>query len=205
MDHPYNFRTPDFHGDVDAKAHLDATPDDAVVKGLFFDTMLKMLASLPAELQEEVRREVPVMRPRYLPFLDYPLREHMELSFAVVPRLFPDVPTRQAFRQMGWNAFPDFAGTMLGRVIYGNLGTEDLVRVFEAGPRGIAQAIKPGFAEVSAISDDHVRMEYYDIYGILDPYYIGVAEGTVRHYGKEPTVKIHTIDIANAVLDIRWR
>lgn len=41
-------------------------------------------------------------------------------------------------------------------------------------------------------------------YLILDPYYIGVVEGMVRHYGFEPDVRIHAIEIANAVLDIRW-
>jgi hypothetical protein len=46
------------------------------------------------------------------------------------------------------------------------------------------------------------HLEYSDIYGILDPYYIGVVEGMVRHYGFEPHVRIHAIDIA--VLDIRW-
>lgn len=199
MDHPYEFRTPDFHGDVDPAAFLAATPESATCKGLYFHTMLDMMAKLPKEL----RADITVERPRYLPFLDYPLREHMRLSFAVVPRLFPGIPTRQAFREMGWKAYPDFAATMLGRVLFGVLG-DDLERAFEAGPRAIAQSVKPGLAVVSTLAERHVRMEYYDIFGVLDPYYIGVVEGMVRHYGFEPSVRIHTMDIANAVLDVKW-
>ena len=127
----------------------------------------------------------------------------MRLSFAVVPRFSPHVSTRQAFREFGWRAFPDFAGTMLGRVVFGMFG-DDLQHAFEAGPRGVTQSVKPGMAVVTSLDERHVRMEYYDIFGILDPYYIGVAEGMVRHYGFEPDVRIHALDISNAVLDVRW-
>ncbi|MCA9534675.1 MAG: DUF2378 family protein [Myxococcales bacterium] len=199
MDHPYDFRVPDFSGDLDPGPYLSATPETATVKGLYFQTMLDMMAALPKERVADVVVE----RPRYLPFFDYPLREHMRLSFALVPRLFPGVPTRQAFREMGWKAFPDFAGTMLGRVVFGVFG-DDLEKAFEGGPRAVSQSVKPGMAAVTLLAERHARMEYYDIYGILDPYYIGVVEGMVRHYGFEPDVRIHAIDIANAVLDIRW-
>lgn len=199
MDHPYDFRKPDFHGDVDPAAYLAATPEHATCKGLYFHSMLDMMAALPKELVADIVVE----RPRYLPFLDYPLREHMRLSFALVPRLFPGVPTRQAFREMGWKAYPDFAATMLGRVVFGVFGG-NLGLAFEAGPRAVAQSVKPGLAVVNTLAERHVRMEYYDIFGVLDPYYIGVVEGMVRHHGFEPDVSIHTMDIANAVLDIKW-
>ena len=199
MDHPYDFRVPDFTGEVDAAAFLAATPENATCKGLYFNTMLEMMSRLPKEQVADITLE----RTRYLPFLDYPLLEHMRLSFVVVPRLYPGLPTREAFRRMGWRAFPDFAGTMLGRVVFGMFG-DDLGRAFEAGPKGVSQSVRPGMATVTTIAERHVRMEYYDIYGILDPYYIGVVEGMVRHFGFEPDVRIHAIDIANAVLDVRW-
>ena len=199
MDHPYEFRKPDFTGEVDPDLYLRATPEDATCKGLYFHSMLDMMAKLPKDRVADIVVE----RPRYLPFLDYPLREHMRLSFALVPRLFPGKPTRQAFREMGWKAFPDFSATMLGRVVFGVLG-DDLQRAFESGPRAIAQSIKPGLAVINTLGERHMRMEYYDIFGILDPYYIGVVEGMVRHYGFEPDVRIHTMDIANAVLDVKW-
>jgi hypothetical protein len=88
-------------------------------------------------------------------------------------------------------------------VVFGVLG-DDLQRAFESGPRAIAQSIKPGLAVINTLGERHMRMEYYDIFGILDPYYIGVVEGMVRHYGFEPDVRIHTMDIANAVLDVKW-
>ena len=200
MEHPYDFRVPDFRGDVDVAAHIARVPENATCKGLFFRAMLVMRDGLPPERARQVKLE----RPRYLPFLDYPLVEHMRLSDQLIPLLFPGIPTRSAYRQMGWRAFPDLAGTMLGRAVFGHLGAGDVAKAFELGPRGLKRSIDPGFAEVTVHSDRHVWLEYYDIYGMLDPYYIGVVEGTVRHYGEEPQVRIHTIDPANAVIDIRW-
>ena len=197
MEHPYDFRVPDFGGDVDVDAHLARVPENATCKGLFFRAMLQMRDALPPEQARLVTLE----RARYLPFLDYSLAEHMRLSAQLIPLLFPGVPTRSAYRQMGWRAFPDLAGTMLGRAVFGHLGPGDVAKAFELGPRGLKRSIEPG---VTVHSDRHVWLEYYDIYGILDPYYIGVVEGTVRHYGETPEVRIHTIDHANAVIDVRW-
>ena len=82
MDHPYEFRKPDFTGEVDPAHYLRATPEDATCKGLYFHSMLDMMAKLPKDRVADIVIE----RPRYLPFLDYPLREHMRLENEV---LFP--------------------------------------------------------------------------------------------------------------------
>ncbi|MFW6067924.1 MAG: DUF2378 family protein [Myxococcota bacterium] len=196
------FVRPDFSGDLDPQPYLERVPPDALCKGMFFHDVMKAARRISPEAERDL---LPQMgRRRYVAFKDYPLREHMELTARMVRRLYPSLPTREGMRRLGWLAYPTFAESMVGRVVFGVLG-KDLDRIYEVGPRAFEVSLTRGRAVARRMGTAHWRYELEDIFGYLDTYYVGVMEGPIRHNGHVPDVRIHLTSPSDGVMDIRWR
>jgi uncharacterized protein (TIGR02265 family) len=192
-----SFVAPRFDTDIDMAAYLARVPPDAYCKGMFFHDVLAAVRSVdPAAAQQLTRR-------RFIPFKDYPLREHMELTEQAVRLLYPGVPTREAMRRLGWLAYPTFVDSMIGRVVFGVLG-KDLDRIFEVGPKSFDVSLTRGRAVARRLGPQHWRYEMRDIFGYLDAYYVGVVEGPIRHHGHVPDVRVHLTTLSDGAMDIRW-
>lgn len=202
VDQDVAFVAPDFTRDLDVRPYLERVPPDALCKGMFFHDVVKAVKRVSPTAVEKL---VPLMgRRRYVAFKDYPLREHMELTAEAVKLLYPGLPTREAMRRLGWLAYPTFAESMVGRVVFGVLG-RDLDKIFEVGPKSFEVSVTRGRAVAHLMGERHWRYELTDVFGYLDTYYVGVLEGPIRHHGFTPDVRIHATSLSDALLDVRWR
>lgn len=196
------FPPPNFEQDLNPVPYLQRVPRDASCKGMFFNDVMKAVRRASPEAGRQL---LPRMtRPRYVPFQDYPLREHMELTAEAVKLLFPALPTREGMRRLGWLAFPTFVDSIIGRVVFGILG-QDLDKIFEVGPRSFEVSLSHGHAVAERLGEKSWRYEFSDIFGYLDTYYVGVIEGPIRHYGHTPDVRIDLRSLSDGVMDIQWR
>lgn len=197
-----SFSAPDFSRELDPLPYLERVPPDALCKGMFFHDVLKAVQRVSPTAAAQL---VPHMgQRRYVRFKDYPLREHMELTAEAVKLLYPQLPSREGMRRLGWLAYPTFADSMVGRIVFGVLG-KDLDRIFEVGPKSFEVSMTRGRAVARRLGEAHWRYELKEVFGYLDSYYVGVLEGPIRHHGLVPDVRIHPASISDAVLDIRWR
>ena len=194
------FRAPDFARPFDLSAYLANTPDDATCKGLFFQDVIKAVQSAG---RAAAAQRLPQLSRRYVAFSDYSLREHMELTTQVAGILYPDVPTREGLRRLGWLVFPGFAESLVGKVIFTIFG-EHLDRVYELGPRSFPVSLSRGRAETERVGERHWRITFREIYGFLDCYYVGVIEGPIRRLGKTADVRFHASSLSDGVMDVRW-
>jgi len=197
----FSFSKPDFSAPLDLRSHLDTVPADGEVRGMYFLALL-----------EESKRHItaatktPFARwheRRYVAFRSYSLRDYLEFSYETAVAVFPRVSAREALRRLGWQAYPTFANTMVGKVVFGVLG-KDVERIFMAAPRAYELSIKPGHAEVHRLAPAHFRVFLSDIYNFVDSYQIGVVEGALRHLELSPEVQILSISPTEALLDVRW-
>lgn len=192
-----DFVKPRFDEDLDTRMYLERVPSNAYCKGMFFHDVLRAVRNVDPEAADGLGRR------RYVPFKDYPLREHMELTSKAVRRLYPGVPTREAMRRLGWLAYPAFVHSMVGRIVFGVLG-QDLDKIFEVGPKSFEVSLTRGRATSERLGERHWRYDFADIFGFLDTYYVGVIEGPIRHHGRIPNVRIHLSTPSDGVMDIQW-
>jgi uncharacterized protein (TIGR02265 family) len=194
------FRAPDFSRPFELSAYLANTPDNATCKGLFFQDVVRAVQSAG---RAAAAQRVPQLARRYVAFSDYSLREHMELTSQVAGILYPEVPTREGLRRLGWLVFPGFAESLVGKVIFTIFG-EHLDRVYELAPRSFPVSLSRGRAETERVGERHWRITFREIYGFLDCYYVGVIEGPIRRLGKIPDVRVHAESLSDGVMDVRW-
>lgn len=191
------FVAPRFDRDLDVEAYLERVPPDAYCKGMFFRDVLEAVRSVDSNAARHLARR------RYLPFKDYPLREHMEMTAEAVRLLYPGTPTREAMRRLGWLAYSSFVDSMIGRIVFGVLG-HDMDKIFEVGPKSFEVSLTMGRATAERLGDRHWQYTFESIFGYLDAYYVGVVEGPIRYHGHTPDVRLHLTTLSDGVMDIRW-
>jgi uncharacterized protein (TIGR02265 family) len=194
------FRVPDFTRPFELSVYLANTPEDATVKGLFFQDVIKFVQLAKRPMAAE---RLPQLSRRYVPFRDYPLREHMELTTQVARFLYADVPIREGLRRLGWLVFPGFAESLVGKVIFTIFG-DNLDRVYELGPRSFPVSMSHGRAATERVGERHWRISFREIYGFLDCYYIGVIEGPIRRLKKTADVRLDAQSLSDGLMDVRW-
>lgn len=186
----------DWDASLDADEYLQTTPSHITVKGMFIQSLVDAVTSAGMSLEG---------RSRYSAFKDYPLTELMEVEVAAAGRLFPEVPLRRALRRFGWSAFPTLMSSMIGRVIFAPVGN-NLRAAIKLAARGYRVSIS--HAKVSVEDHDDAQSVYVrlgDVFNFADSYQVGVFEGAVRHYGREPSVTIRRRSRADVDLLVRWR
>lgn len=108
---PLGFIVPDFSAPID-KAYVLRTLPQGTLKGFFISEMLQR-----AEAQK-------IPRPtdkKFISFKDYPLQEAFELFLELIPKLYPNLPPREAYRQNGHRSYGAFLNSLLGRTMIGSL------------------------------------------------------------------------------------
>jgi uncharacterized protein (TIGR02265 family) len=196
-----DFLTPDFAGALDPEPYLAVMPPDETCKGLYFtgviDVVRRLAPGRDIDLFEGMQNR------RFIAFRDYLLREHMVLTLNAVRLLYPRIPSREGMRRLGWLAFPSMVDSMIGRVVFGVLGRNP-DSVMAAGPRAVDLSIKSGRATARKVGNNHFRYAFWNIYGFLDTYYVGVVEGALKAQGVVPRVRIAMSALTDAEMDVMW-
>ena len=196
-----SFLAPDFAGELDPAPYLALVPDDEACKGVFFQGVVEAVRRAAPSRVDAVFEGMTLQR--FVPFLDYPLREHMRMTLNAAKILHPRVPSREAMRRLGWLAFQSFSSSLVGRVVFGALG-RDPERILAASPRAVSLSLRYGRLQANRLGRCHFRLVFSRIYGYLDTYYVGVTEGALRAFGIMPRIALRLTSLADGEMDVLW-
>lgn len=175
---------PDFSSPLDVGAYLDAVPPNATVKGRFFQDLVELL--------QKSGESVGGCAKRYLPFYGYPMRDSLDLLLSAAKAVYGDLPLGEALRRIGRTAYPTFASTRIGAIIFGVFG-RNLPAIVRLASKAYGVALSVGQVETLETSDEHARVHLKGLYIFLDTLQVGVFEGTVETTGRTPDVRIFRI------------
>lgn len=192
------FDLPDWQAPLDTAAQLAGAPEHGTTKGLFFQDIVNTCTAARVALS------VPGARARYVPFIDYPLREYIELLVSAAELLHPREPLRNGLRRLGRLAYPTLVGTLIGRAIFGVAG-RDFGVVLSLASRAYSVSIKPGDATLVERGDGRAVVALRNIWSFPDAYQVGVFEGALIALGLRGEVKTRVLSPCNVDFEVTWR
>lgn len=173
---------------------LSVIPEHAVAKGYLIRAVVRAAERFGAVL--------PSARSHYVPFDDYPLREHARLMCEACDVIYADLPLREGLRRIGWYTPGAFAQTLIGKLRLA--GSPDVLSVIDAIAAGYEASLSHGRVTVENWSDGYAELRLTDVYHFLDCHHVGVFEGCVRHVRGRGSVQMYQRDVSNAQLIVRW-
>jgi uncharacterized protein (TIGR02265 family) len=185
--HPF-----DAHSPLDPASRIRATPSTATTKGMFFEHLAKMARKVGVECDA-----------RYVPFRDYPMREHMQLMLQYSAARYPGVPLREGLRRVGWEAYPTLMNSVAGRVIF-TFASKDFGRALGLAPQAYKHSVSPGTVAVRVNGSRQVLLEFRGIWNFADAYQVGAVEGGCRAFDEEPRVLMRVHSDCDVDILIRW-
>jgi uncharacterized protein (TIGR02265 family) len=191
---PAGFDAPDDDAPLDVEAVRAAVPAGATVKGLFFQDLQKRLTA----------GGHPPYEGHFVSFKDYPLVVFIDAIAEHAPVLYPRPTLRGAIRAFGESAYPAFADTMIGRMLFGVLGN-DVQRMMGAASKAYDHSVNPGKVTRVRQTERSALMQLENIWIFPTCYQVGVFEGGVHATGKEADVRLRTIGPGRVDLFVRWR
>jgi uncharacterized protein (TIGR02265 family) len=173
------FVDPPWDDPLDVAAMVRAMPAQACIKGMFPAAILADAQKIGLDLHPP--------RDRYLAFLDYPLKEHIELLARAAETFYPELSLRHGLRKLGRGAIQTFLQTTIGRVVMQpdvSIG-ERLERV----ARAYEIALKRRALDVVSVTADEIRLRFTDIH-FLDSHQVGLVESVFRETGLDVTIRV---------------
>jgi uncharacterized protein (TIGR02265 family) len=177
-----DFHAPPWDAPLDVAAEIERIPPAATIKGLF-------LIPLVAEMRKKAA-DAKSPRDRYLPFSDYPLREHAHLLADAAHLLYPDLTTRRGLRKLGRAAQRAFAETTLGKVVWSTVYSVDTALDAAAKTYAIVTPSVRITVMERATGRALVRLEGPSCF--FDSNQVGTFEGVLRTCDVRPVVAIRT-------------
>jgi uncharacterized protein (TIGR02265 family) len=191
---PNGFLEPDDHNPFDPRPHLLGVPSEHGVRGLFFNSILR----------EAKAQGVAISNARnYIDFKHYPVREWLELLLEAAGRCHDGLPLRGAVRRMGRLAYPAFAASMVGRVMFGVLGN-DIARVMKIASKGYDCSLTHARVVIVAADAHSVRARFEHSYAFIDAYQVGVFEGAIAACKRRGEVFVRTDSVCEGEIFARW-
>lgn len=117
--------------------------------------------------------------------------------------LHPELPIRDAMRQLGRHVYPNFVATMVGKAIFSVAG-RDFGRVAALAGRAYAVSVSPGEVRSEPCGPNHVRVILRDLWPFPDAYQIGVWEGAMQVCGVKGEIRVRALSPCDVDYDIRW-
>jgi uncharacterized protein (TIGR02265 family) len=185
------FALPDWKAPFDAAARIAQVPEGAKIKGLYFHNLLDQGGAAPEE------------HAKYLPFIDYSLREYMELLVATTLRVHPGETLRGGLRLMGRTSYPTFGSTLIGKTIFGRTG-HDFGAVLDLASRAYEISLSPGTVAIADRSEHRARIELRDVWSFHETYHVGVLEGACAANGVSGEVRIRVLSPCDADFEVTW-
>jgi uncharacterized protein (TIGR02265 family) len=186
-----DFNAPDWNQPINLAAHLEAIPDNLTNNGVVFHSLVK--------IAKEKNLELP-RKGKYHSFSKYPVSEFVQLLVDTAQASFPDVPVRQAIRQLGWNVFPGLKESAAGRFLFSVAGSNYISAI-----RLIGKAFEL-FSCVNATakteSDNLLFVELRNAWSFPENYQVGVFEGGLKTYGKTGEITVKKLSACDVDLRI---
>lgn len=188
-----DFRALDLHAPLDVAAQIADTPPDKAAKGMFLEQLARSARKLGVACDA-----------RYVPFRDYPLREFMLLSAEYARARYPRLPTRDALRRVGWEAFSTLMSSVAGRVLYSFASGGGVQGALRLAPQAYKQTLTHCSVSVRLCTPHQAVLEYRDVWNFADCYQVGVVEGACQAFGADPRVRARVLSRCDVDLLIRW-
>ena len=186
------FRGVDYRAPLDVEARVAAVPAAATAKGMFFEP-----------LAQAVRPHGVACEPRYVAFRDYPLRDFMRLLASCASVHHRALPTREAMRQLGREAFSTLMGSVAGRVIF-TFALGDARSALRLAPEGYKLSLSHCTARTRLNAPEQVVLELRDVWNFPECYQVGVIEGGCMAFGPPPRIRTRVLSACDVDLLIRW-
>jgi uncharacterized protein (TIGR02265 family) len=184
---------------LDADAHVSAIPEGALIKGFFSSTILN----------EARRRGLSLGRDdeKYLPFLDYSLRDHNRLIVDAAKTFWPELSIRRALRKIGRAAIFSLRETTFGKAVLGGvMQPETVMRALASTGRTYTTTFSkptPSF-ELTETGEQSAILRLRDAWGFPDSEQIGVIEGVCRACSTRVDVRVAVLGPADAEFLCTW-
>ena len=170
-----SFAEPPWTAPLDVAAELRRVPENLTQKGMFI---------IPMIVEAKKRGVVlPSARDRYVPFQDYPLREHVALLAESAAAFYPEMPFRQALRRLGRGGYRAFLESTVGKVVWSSVSDTHgallgILRGYEIGVPGCSARVLERRDKAAVIRLE--RVPYF-----LDSHHVGCFEGALKAIGVE--------------------
>jgi uncharacterized protein (TIGR02265 family) len=188
------FIAPPWDAPIDVEAYVACAPRRATVKGMFFRSVLEATRAHAAALEAE----------RYTAFKDYPLTDYIRLLDRCAGAAFRTVPRREGLRRLGWEAFPTFASSVVGKVIL-SLSTDDFQLALRSVSKVYGVIGNVGGATAEVLSDGRALVALRSIQTFADSYHVGVFEGAMKSFGVEGKVQVRSHKLEDHDLLLEWQ
>jgi len=188
------FVDPSWDAPLDVEAELRKIPELAKQKGMF---LIPMVAEA-----KKLGQTLPSAREWYLPFQDYPLREHVQLMVEYTQVMFPKHSLRQGLRRIGRAAHRAFVESTVGRVVW--VTVNDPISALAGILKGYAISVPGCDARVVEHGRDFARVRMERVYYFLDCHHVGCLEGAVRSVGADLRVRIRLNSPTSADFMCEW-
>ena len=152
---------------MDLSAVVATCKPDSTSKGRFLQGIL-----------DEVKKAGAVVEgpSQYIAFKDdYPIAEHVTLIANAARAIYPALPLREGMRRLGWLSFATIRDSLIGRVVFGVLGT-DIQAITKLVSKAYEISGKGGQAELIDLYPDASRIRLRG-FVLVDTYHVGAFEG----------------------------
>lgn len=184
-------------GEVDVADAVSRGHAGQQTKGMFFSRLAERLRDRWDEVERTL--EKPPRFGRYVPFIDYPSRDHVRLVHAAARKSYPGLASREAHRRLGRLGLEDFRTSRVGSVFLAMVGgARQALLQFPVGWRLSVR----NTAEVSAQETREGVTLHFVKGAILEPeYLLGTIEAVVRLFGAKPSTTV-TIEGGSTSYDV---
>jgi uncharacterized protein (TIGR02265 family) len=192
---PGDFQEPNWDAPLDLAERLAGVPAEATGKGMYFQIVVDAAKAASGQTPG---------RGRYIPYKSYPAHEWIQVLVECAELAYPRVPRREGMRRLGRLAYPAFAESMVGKVLLSVVGGS-----ITAALRILAQAYRVsgsmGRAEVAVLRDDRATVLLRGFWDFPDAWHVGVMEGGLTALGRVGQVRVRTLSLCDADLELTWR
>lgn len=184
-------------GAIDLEPLIARVPAHFATKGMFFTRLVDLVHDRWHDLEPTL--EAPPRFGRYVPFVDYPVRDHIRIIDAAARKGFPAMSQREAHRRMGRLAFDDFRDSRVGKVMLSLI--DDPGAALRRFPDAYRLTTRGQRAEATPLEGRFVRVEVDFV--VLLEYLVGLFEAVVLAFDTTPRIEAEPRGDAMR-FDVRW-
>lgn len=188
------FESVDWLEPFDLEAALAVIPEDATVRGMFFQFLEGHLLRVNGKPLGEFEHGA---------FQPYPARDYVRMIHATALALYPDAPVREALRRVGHFLYDDFQRTMVGRAIFAVAG-RDFARLCSLAHKAYGVSYAPCELRAAVVSPGRATVVMAPVHILPDTFQVGAWEGAARFCGLSPTIRIHRVRPGFVEFDVRY-
>jgi uncharacterized protein (TIGR02265 family) len=190
---PAGFLVPDFTAPLDT-AYVLRTLPQGTLKGSFVGDLLQ---------RAKIRGLPPITTKKYIFFKDYPLQEAIEIFLELIPKLYPDVPIREAIRRNGHAEYGTFLNSMLGKALLGRF----ISISFHAKliPKIYSLLSSYGKVSLTQVSGNSLTLLYENVPDLIDCADVGSLEGGFLARNVTHQVYFRRLGVGHGELFCTWK